>query len=323
LGDQVKPPTRRFVSYLPHMVVALILFAYPFFASSYMLSLLTQMLIFAVLASSLDLLMGYTGLPSFGHAAFFGTAAYATGLVIKFGLVHPALAGLAGVAAATVVAIILGFLAVRTSGPYFLMVTLALGQLLFAVSWHWRSVTGGDDGLSGIPRPSLPILGSLSESTNFYFFILFFFLLSFFLMKRIVGSPFGHTLAGIQQNEPRMRALGYNTFRYKYVAYVAAGFFGGVAGVLYAYFNGFVSPIEMSVGSSGEVMLMVILGGPGTLFGPALGACVIVLMKHFVSTYTEYWLWVVGVAFILTIMYLPRGIGGYLLQIWRRRVSAY
>ncbi len=184
-------------------------------------------------------------------------------------------------------------------------------------------MTGGDDGLPGISRPDLGLPWSMTDSTNFYFLVLIVFLLCFFLMRRVVNSPFGHTLIGIHENEPRMKALGYNTFSYKYVCYIIAGFFGGVAGVLYAYFNGFVSPVELSIGSSGEVMLMVILGGPGTIFGPALGAGVILLMKHFVSIYTEYWLWVIGLAFILTILYLPRGIGGYMLQFWRRRVVGY
>jgi branched-chain amino acid transport system permease protein len=308
---------------IPYMIGGIILVIYPLFASSYILSLLTQILIFAILASSLDLLMGYTGLPSFGHASFLGSGAYTTGLLVNYGIDHPAVAAPAGIFMATLIAIPFGFLAVRTAGPYFLMITLALGQLLFAVAWHWRSVTGGDDGLPGISRPDLGLPWSMTDSTHFYFFVLLVFITSLFLMRRIVNSPFGHTLIGIHENEARMRALGYNTFSYKYVCYIIAGFFGGVAGVLYAYFNGFVSPIELGIGSSGEIMLMVILGGPGTLFGPALGAGVIVLMKHFVSIYTEYWLWVIGLAFILTIVYLPRGIGGYLLQFWRKGIVGY
>lgn len=313
----------RLLFRFPYIIAGVILVIYPFFASSYILSLLTQILIFAILASSLDLLMGYTGLPSFGHASFLGSAAYATGILVTNGIDHPALAAPAGILMATIIAIPFGFLAVRTAGPYFLMITLALGQLLFAVAWHWRSMTGGDDGLPGISRPDFGLPWSMTDSTNFYFLVLFFFILCFYLMRRFVNSPFGQTLIGIHENEPRMRALGYNTFSYKYLCYIIAGFFGGVAGVLYAYFNGFVSPLELSVGGSGEIMLMVILGGPGTLFGPALGAGVIVLMKHFVSIYTEYWQWIVGLAFILTILYLPQGIGGYMLRIWRSRVIGY
>ncbi|MFC1868858.1 branched-chain amino acid ABC transporter permease [Thermodesulfobacteriota bacterium] len=323
MGTRSPEKPFNFFLLIPYIIAAVILVIYPFLASSYMLSLLTQILIFAILASSLDLMMGYTGLPSFGHASFLGSAAYTTGIMVTNGIDNFMLAAPAGVLMATLIAVPFGFLAVRTAGPYFLMITLALGQLLFAVAWYWRGMTGGDDGLPGITRPDLGIPLSMDDSTNFYFFVLVVSVICFFLMRRIVNSPFGHSLIGIHENEPRMRALGYNTFSYKYVSYIVSGFFGGVGGVLYVYFNGFVSPLEFSIGSSGEIMLMVILGGPGTLFGPALGACVIVLMKHFVSIYTEYWQWVIGIAFILTILYLPRGVGGYLIQIWKKMVIGY
>jgi branched-chain amino acid transport system permease protein len=312
---------RRIVTFIPYLIAGLILIIYPIFASSYILSLLTQILIYAILAASLDLLLGYTGLPSFGHASFFGTAAYTTGILFTLGIENPALTAPAGILMATIIAIPFGFLAVRTAGPYFLMITLALSQLLFAIAWHWRSITGGDDGLPGISRPNLGLPWSMTDSAHFYFFVFIVFVVCLYLLRRIVNSPFGHTLVGIHENESRMKALGYNTFSYKYLCYIIAGFFGGVGGVLYVYFNGFVSPLELSIGSSGEIMLMVILGGPGTLFGPVMGACVIVLMKHFVSIYTEYWQWIIGLTFILTILYLPRGIGGYLLIIWRRKFS--
>ena len=318
MKDRLPGPPRPFLFYAPYLFSGASLLILPFFASSYVMGLMTQILIFAVMSMSLDLLMGYTGLPSFGHASFLGTAAYTTGILVQHGIENLALTAAGGILMATLVAVPLGFLAVRTAGPYFLMITLALGQLLFAVAWHWRSLTGGDDGLPGISRPDLGIPLSMTDATHFYFFVLIVFGLCFFLLRRVVNSPFGHTLRGICENEHRMKALGYNTFRYKFVCFVTSGFFGGVGGVLYAYFNGFVSPLELSIGSSGEMMLMVILGGPGTLFGSALGAGVIVLMKHFVSIYTEYWMWIIGLAFILTILYLPRGIGGYLLQFWKK-----
>lgn len=293
----------------------------PLFAGSYHMSLATQILIFAIFAMSLDLLMGYTGLPSFGHAAPFGAAAYTTGLLVKHGFQNPALAILAGLVAATIVSAIFGLLAVRTSQAYFLMITLALGQIVFAVAWSWRKFTGGDDGLSGISRPDLGLPWSMTDATAFYFFVLVFFTLVYFLMRRFVDSPFGRSLVGIRDNEPRMKALGYNTFLHKYVCFIVAGLFAGLAGVLYAYFNGFVSPSEAGVGNSGEAMLMVILGGVGTLFGSAIGAGVLVLLKHFVSIYTEHWPLIVGIAFVFTIFYAPRGIGGYLLPLWKRRIA--
>lgn len=302
------------------VVGVVLLIIVPLFAGSYHMSLATQVLIFAVFAMSLDLLMGYTGLPSFGHAAPFGAAAYTTGLLVKYGFDNPGLAILAGVVMAVIVSAIFGFIAVRTSQAYFLMITLALGQIVFAVAWNSRKLTGGDDGLPGIARPDLGLPWPMTDATAFYFFVIIFFTLSYFLMRQFVNSPFGRSLVGIRDNEPRMKALGYNTFLHKYICFMVAGLFAGLAGVLYAYFNGFISPAEAGVGNSGEVMLMVILGGVGTLFGSVIGAGVIVLLKHFVSIYTEHWPLIVGIAFIFTIFYAPRGIGGYLLPIWKRRI---
>ena len=292
----------------------------PLFAGSYHMSMATQILIFGVFAMSLDLLMGYTGLSSFGHGAPFGAAAYGTGLLVKYGFQNPALAILAGLVMAVIVSAIFGFLAVRTSQAYFLMITLALGQIVFAVAWNWRKLTGGDDGMPGISRPDVGLPWPMTDATAFYFFVLVFFTLSYFLMRQFVNSPFGRSLVGIRDNEPRMKALGYNTFLHKYICFIVAGLFAGLAGVLYAFFNGFISPAEAGVGNSGEVMLMVILGGAGTLFGSAMGAGVIVLMKHYVSIYTEHWPLIVGIAFVLTIFFAPRGIGGYLLPLWKRRI---
>jgi branched-chain amino acid transport system permease protein len=294
---------------------------YPFFAASRELSLLTQALIFAILASSLDLLLGYTGMTSLGHGAFFGTGAYTTGILVTHGIDNPVLAAPAGVLMAIVVAIFFGLVAVRTVGVNFVMVTLALGQMIFAVAWRWRSLTGGDDGLPGISRPDLGLPWPMTDSTNFYFFVLFFFVLCMVLMYRIVNSPFGHSLIGIRQNEPRMRALGYNTFVYKYICYIIAGGFSGVAGVLYAYFNGFVGPKEVGIATSGEALITVVVGGAGTLFGPALAAGIVVALKHFVTIYTSYWMLILGMSFVLIVIYLRRGIGGYLLQFWRKEVG--
>jgi branched-chain amino acid transport system permease protein len=292
----------------------------PLFSSSYILSLATQVLVFAIFAMSLDLLMGYTGLPSFGHAAPFGAAAYVTGILVTRGFQNPWLTILAGILMAAIVSAVFGFFAVRSAEAYFLMITMALGQIIFAIAWNWRRLTGGDDGLPGIYRPNLGLPWPMTDAKYFYLFVLLFFTISYFLMKRYTNSPFGHSLVGIRDNEPRMRALGYNTFLHKYVCFIVAGVFAGVAGVLYAYFNGFVCPVDAGIPNSGECMLMVILGGAGTLFGPALGSAVIVLLKHFVSIYTEHWPLIVGIAFVVTIIYTPRGVSGYLLPLWKKRI---
>jgi branched-chain amino acid transport system permease protein len=303
------------------MIIGLVLvIVVPIFLGSYELSIATKVLIFAIFAISLDLLMGYTGLPSFGHGAPFGAAAYTTGILVTHGYDNPGLVIVSGIAMATIVSAIFGFLAVRTAHAYFLIITLALGQIVFAVGWNWRSMTGGDDGLPGISRPDFGLPWDMNDSTNFYFMVLIFLILAYFLMRRFVNSPFGRSLVGIKENEPRMKALGYNTFMQKYICFIVAGTFAGLAGVLYAYYNGYVHPDYVGVHTAGEGMLMVILGGAGTLFGPAIGAATLVLLKHYISIWTDHWPLILGIIFVLTMLYAPRGVGGYLQSLWRRRI---
>lgn len=294
------------------MVVAFFLALVPVFLPAYAVNLLTSVLIFGLLAMSLDLLLGYTGLVSLGHAAFFGVAGYTAGILAVRNGISFWLAAPIGVIAAGAVAMVFGLIALRTSGAYFLMVTMALGQMLYAAAWRWRSLTGGDDGLPGIPRPDLGWGLSFWDNTYFYYFVLAFFTISAYLLFRLVKSPFGSVLVGIRENETRMQSLGYNTWLYKYLAYVVAGVFAGVAGVLYAYYNGFVSPGHLSWTLSGAVMLMVIIGGAGTLWGPAVGAAVVVLLEDLVSSYTERWPMVMGAIFIVCVLYARQGIAGYL-----------
>jgi branched-chain amino acid transport system permease protein len=269
--------------------------------SPYWLTILIQMLIYGILAMSLDILMGYTGLPSFGHCAYFGASAYGVAILsVRYQV------GFLGCVASSflvsvVIASIFGLLVAHTRGVYFLMITLALGMVIWGLTYRWVSMTGGDNGISGIPTPELGLPISLDEPIVFYYFVLIVFLAAFFTLYIFIRSPFGQSLMGIRESESRMRILGYNTWLHKYLAYVVAGTFGGISGILWAYYNGFVSPVDANLNASFEAFLMVILGGPGTLIGPALGAGII-------GAYTHRWLLIIGAIYILTILYAPGGV---------------
>ena len=291
------------------LAVVLVLLILPPFLSGFMLTLLTQAMIYAILAMSLDLLLGYTGLSSLGHAAYLGLGAYAVGvLTTRYG------AGfwtvfLAGVVLALGVAALFGLVALRATGVYFLMITLALGMTVWGLAQRWTSVTAGDNGISGVPRPDLGF-GPIADSVPFYYLALAGFLLAFALLRLVVRSPFGASLVGIRESESRMRTLGYHTWKHKYIGFMLAGAVGGFAGVLWAYYNGFVSPSDLEVTASVEALLMVALGGRGTLIGPALGALLIVLLENLVSVYTHRWPMILGAVYIITIVYAPDGIAG-------------
>jgi branched-chain amino acid transport system permease protein len=300
-------------------VSAAVLLALPLLLSSYQLGLLTKMLIFALFAMSLDLLVGYTGLPSLGHAAFFGAGAYTVSLLAlrvanNFWLDFPA-----GLVMAATVSALFGLLALRTHEAYFLMITLALGQVLWGVAFGWRSLTGGDDGLPGVPRPDLGLPWSLTGGIAFYYFVFVFFSLAAAVLWIVVRSPFGNALVGIRQSEARMEVLGYNVWLYKYCAFILSGFFAGLAGNLFAYYNGFVSPTYLSVIFSATALLMVILGGAGTLLGPALGAAIIVYLENVISAYTQRWLLVLGVIYVLVTLCAPDGLVGLVQRRFRSR----
>lgn len=286
----------------------LVLVVMPPFYSSYWVTLFTQMLIYGILAMSLDILIGYTGLSSFGHAGFFGSAAYVVAILstrYKMGFLT---CFVSGIAVTTVISMIFGLLVAHATGVYFLIITLALGMVLWGLAFRWVTMTGGDNGISGIPRPDLGLPISLKDPLTYYYVILVFFLVSLVLMAIFVRSPFGHSLKGVRESESRMRILGYHTWLHKYLSYVSSAAFGGVAGALWAYFDGFISPYNMDLTASIEIILMVILGGPGTLIGPALGAGIIVFLKNFISAYTQRWLLILGTIYILTILYAPQGL---------------
>jgi branched-chain amino acid transport system permease protein len=282
----------------------------PLALSSYQLGLLTKMLIFAIFAMSLNLILGYGGLPSLGHAAYFGVAAYAVGLLALRGLPNFWLALVAGLAAATLTAALFGLLALRTHGAYLLMITLALAQVLWGIAFGWRSFTGGDDGLAGVPRPAAGLPWSLADDVRFYYLVAIGFALSVGLLALLVSSPFGRALVGIRESERRMEVLGYNTWAHKYVAFVLAGALAGVAGILFVYYNRFVSPAYLSVVFSATGMIMVILGGAGTVLGPALGSALIVFLENAISAHTQRWLLVLGLIYVGVTLFAPAGILG-------------
>ena len=289
------------------LVAAVALF--PLWAGNYPVKLLQEILIWGIFAMSLDLLMGYAGMVSFGHSAFFGIGGYvaALALIKAPGLVS---ALLLPAAAAAVAAVVIGFFSIRVSGVYFIMLTLAFSQMFYAVAFQ-AAWLGAEDGIVGVPRPA--VLGaSLDRPIVFNLYLLTLVVLAVFLLHRIVRSPFGHVLRGIHDNEARMQAVGYAVGRYKLLAFVIGGTVAGVAGALYAQFVGSISPDAFLWTTSGEALLMVIIGGTGTLGGSMLGAAAFILLQSMVSSYTERWMLILGLTFVLLVLFAPGGILGAL-----------
>jgi branched-chain amino acid transport system permease protein len=295
--------------WLRRLPAVLLLLVLPFLLGTFRLGLLTEVLIFGLLAASLDLLVGFTGLPSLGHATYFGVGGYAAALIAR-DLTSNVLVGLlVGIVVAVLVAAVTGWLAVRTRGVYFLMLTLAFAQLLFSLALTWQPVTGGSNGLS-LPTielfPGIP----LTTALRFYSFSLAIFAVCYLGLRRVVDSPFGRSIAGVRENEDRMRSLGYSTLRYKLASFVIAGAFGGVAGTLFAYFQRFISPDNVAFEISALALIMVIVGGVGTLYGPIIGAALVLLLRDELSARFENWEIMLGAVFVLFVYFLPMGLGG-------------
>ncbi|HUM17447.1 MAG TPA: branched-chain amino acid ABC transporter permease [Candidatus Nitrosotalea sp.] len=294
---------------LAFVLVAVALALFPLGAGSYPVKLLQEILIWGIFAMSLDLLMGYAGMVSFGHSAFFGIGGYVAALALAknpglvSALVLPPLA--AGLAA-----LVIGFFSIRVSGVYFIMLTLAFSQMFYAYTFQ-VSWLGAEDGIVGIPRPALPGV-DLTNLRTFHGYLLTLVVAVALILWRVVRSPFGHVLRGIHENEARMEALGYAVDRYKLLAFVIAGVIAGAAGSLYAQFNGSITPDAFFWTTSGEALLMVIIGGTGTLGGALLGAAAFILLQSLVSTYTERWMLILGTTFILFVLFAPGGIVGVL-----------
>jgi branched-chain amino acid transport system permease protein len=302
-------------------VVLVVLAAFPLVAGVFYVQLLTKIMILAIFAMSLDLLVGFTGLVSLGHAAFFGVAAYA--LVVmspKYEAASLWTTLPVALAVAAAAAAIIGALVLRTSGVYFIMATLAFAQMLYAFIAD-GGVVGGHDGVYIYNKPDAAILGwrpfDLEKPAEFYYVALAAMVAVFLLLRMILASLFGEVIKGIRANEHRMRALGFPVFRYKLASFVIAGTLAGLSGYLAAAQFGFVNPELLGWRQSGDALMMVILGGIGTLFGPVLGAFVLVLLQEVLADVTKHWLLPMGGFVILAVLVLPRGIGGALARIGR------
>lgn len=295
------------------LVITLIL---PLFLSSYGIFLTTEIYIMAVFAMSLGLIMGYAGLVSLGHAAFFGIGAYTVAILGDYvGNTYVLL--ICAILLSALIAFISGYFFIRVSQFYFLMITLAFGQLLYALIWQLKPITGGADG-----RSVSPVLnfgwGNLLDPVHIYYVTAVLFVLVYFILRLFVHSPLGQTIKGVMENESRMKMLGYNADAYKLVAYTFSGAVAGVAGAIYAYYNVFVSPELVAWLFSGQVLVMVIVGGMGTLLGPAVGAGFFVLLQNYMSTYTERWMLIMGIIFIFFVIVGRGGLIHLVMALWER-----
>src|SRR5882757_2037706 len=290
-------------------------------ANSFVILLATRALAFAILVMSLDILLGYTGLASLGQAAYLGVGAYLTAILAtkyQFGLGYDFwLVVVLGMLLGAALAAFFGLLAIRATGVYFLMITLALGQCVWGLAYRWNSLTGGDNGINVRERPKFGGIDLANELT-FFFLVFAVFCIALLLMYTLVRSPFGRSLMGIRERELRMKILGYNTWLHKYLAFIIAGGFGGLAGVLWAHTAGIVSPENVVLTTSVDALLMAVLGGAGTLVGGAIGAFIVFGLREYLSTLVPWWQYALGAVYVLTILYLPTGLMGIPARIRQR-----
>jgi branched-chain amino acid transport system permease protein len=299
-----------------------LLVAFPLVGGTFYVQLVTKIMILAVFAMSLDLLIGFTGLVSLGHAAFFGVAAYV--LVVlssKYEAASLWTSLPAALAASAATALVIGLFVLRTSGVYFIMATLAFAQMLYAF-FADSGVVGGHDGVYIYTKPDAAIFGwrpfDLEKPRHFYYVALGVMIGAYAVLRVVLGSLFGHVIRGIKANEHRMRSLGYPVFRYKLASFVLAGTLAGLSGYLAAAQFGYVNPELLGWRNSGDAMMMVILGGMGTLFGPVVGAFALVLLQEVFADLTKHWLLLMGGFVVLAVLMLPRGIGGWLSAVHRK-----
>lgn len=272
----------------------------------YYINVSSQILLFAVFALALNVLVGYGGLVSLGHAGLFAIAGYTAALMLQAGYGH-LVSNLAGLFVVLLASAVFALLSLRATGIGFLMITLAIGQIIWGIAYRWASLTNGDNGINVTTRPA-PFGLSLSNADNFYFATLFIFLIAVISMILFVRSPFGASLRGTRDQARRMNALGYNVWLIRFFAFLFSGFWTGVAGLLFLYYNQFISPQVAALQTSAEALLMVISGGTATLLGPIAGAAIVVIMKNVVSAYIVRWNLVLGVIFVLIITFMPEGL---------------
>ena len=288
----------------------------PLAVGQFWMTLITQIYIYGLLALSVDLLLGHAGLYSLCHASFFAIAAYTTAILqVRHG-VPTLLAAPAGILAGTLLAILYGA-SVRTRGVYFILITIALGYIIWGAVYRWASFTGGDNGITNVPPPSIGSV-TVASQTAYYYFALAVVLLCALGYRILIRSPFGLSLRGIKASESRMRSLGYRTTKHLYVAFVISGAMASLAGVLYVYYNRFINPVAASFQISVEVSLMAIVGGSGTIIGPFLGSGIVLGLRNWVSSFFEFHAAVMGIVFIATILWAPHGIVGFFSRLHAR-----
>jgi len=306
-------------------VAGLFLMALPFLLgkgfSEYYLYLATKIMVWALYAMSFNMVLGYGGMMSFGHAAFFGIGAYTCSLLLIKVSCPIALAVAVAPFAAAAAGFIIGYFSVRIKGVfYFATITLAFAQLAYILAFKWRSFTFGDDGIQGIPVPAW--ISTDETYVNYYFFSLIIILVCIYVLWKIVRSPFGLMLKSLRENPERATFVGMKVENYRLIAFVISAFFSGIAGVLYALLETSIAPDILFWSMSGEVILMGLLGGMNLFFGPALGAAIMVLLNSFITSYTEYWGMTLGITLILIVLFFPKGVGGLTVekyQAWTQR----
>ena len=288
--------------------------------STYYVNIASQILFYAIFALGVNVLAGYAGLVSLGHAGLFGIAAYAGAKIMTGGQGH--LVVTAGALALTLLAAaVFAVLALRGTGLAFVMITVALGQIVWGVAYRWISITNGDNGIAIQGRPS-PLGLSLTSPASFYWATLVVFLIAVASMAVFVASPFGASVRGTRDQPRRMNALGYHVWMIRFLAFLFSGFWSGVAGLLYLYYNQFVSPQAVALTASAEALLMVIAGGTATLLGPIAGAALVVVVKNVASAYIERWNFVLGAIFVVIVVFMPEGLVPGTARRWRRAMAA-
>jgi branched-chain amino acid transport system permease protein len=295
------------MKWIASAVFAAVALSLPFFAGDFYINLASQIFIAAIFALSLNLLVGFGGMTSLGHASYLGVAAYVSALMTsRYGFDHGT-AALISMLGTVAMAAFFGVIALRATGLGFLMITLALSQVLWGLAYRMSDVTNGDNGITGLTRPA-PFGISLDSAASFYWFALIVAVTAFVMMAIFVSSSFGSSLKGVRDQPRRMAALGFNPWMIRWITFVYAGFWGGVAGLLYVYYNKYIHPTSLSTTSSAEALLGVIAGGSGTLSGPAVGAAVVLLLKNYASAYVERWNMLLGVVFLFIVLVMPTGI---------------
>jgi branched-chain amino acid transport system permease protein len=288
-------------------VIAASLLLPPLLAGDFYINLASQILIAAIFALSLNLLVGFGGMTSLGHASYLGVAAYISALLTsRYGLGHGS-AAVVSIAGTVAMAAFFGIIALRATGLGFLMITLALSQVLWGLAYRMSNVTNGDNGIAGLTRPA-PFGISLDSPASFYWFVLIVAAFAFLMMAIFVSSAFGSSLKGVRDQPRRMAALGFNPWLIRWITFVYAGFWGGVSGLLYVYYHKYIHPTSLSTTSSAEALLGVIAGGSGTLGGPVVGAAVVLLIKNYASAYIERWNMLLGLVFLFIVLVMPTGI---------------